>query len=77
VVPEISHVSYTEAGGLVLSGSGPLAGNFIVLASDDVAAPLADWTEVGQGTFSNGTFTFTDPTATDAPQRFYRVMIVP
>ena len=77
VVPEISHVSYTEAGGLVLSGSGPLVGNFIVLASDDVAAPLADWTEVGQGTFSNGTFTFTDPTATDAPQRFYRVMIVP
>jgi alpha-tubulin suppressor-like RCC1 family protein len=47
---------------------------FGVLASTNPALPLANWTPLGDATeVSPGQFQFTDPKATNSPQRFYRV----
>jgi hypothetical protein len=32
-----------------------------------------NWDKVGNGTFSNGIFSFVDPTATNFQRRFYRL----
>jgi hypothetical protein len=45
-----------------------------VLVSTNPALPLANWTSVGGLTeVAPGQFQFTDPQATNNPQRFYRV----
>jgi len=47
---------------------------FIVLSSTNLALPLSDWTVIGAPTnISPGLFQFTDLTATNGGQRFYRV----
>ena len=52
--------------------SGPSA-NFTVLSSTNLSLPLAQWTAVQVFTNASGTIQFTDPSATNNPQRFYRV----
>ncbi len=48
--------------------------HFIVLASTNVAAPVHQWSLLGQPVESlPGRYTFTDPTLNRPPQRFYRV----
>jgi hypothetical protein len=50
--------------------------DFAVLTSTNIALPLSDWTPVSYATESpagSGQFQFTDPKATNFPQRFYRV----
>jgi len=45
-----------------------------VLASTNVALPFAQWSILGAPVESTpGTYQFTDPQATNSPQRFYRV----
>jgi alpha-tubulin suppressor-like RCC1 family protein len=47
---------------------------FGVLASTNPALPLSNWVTLGDATeVSPGLFQFTDPQATNTPQRFYRV----
>ena len=47
---------------------------FGVLAATNPALPLGNWTSLtGLTEFSPGQFQFTDPQATNSPQRFYRV----
>ena len=47
---------------------------FTVLAATNPALPLSNWTVLGSATeVSPGQFQFTDPQATNTPQRFYRV----
>jgi hypothetical protein len=47
---------------------------FSVLASTNAALPLSNWTALGGATeVSPGQFQFTDPQATNSPQRYYRV----
>jgi alpha-tubulin suppressor-like RCC1 family protein len=47
---------------------------FGVLATTNPAMPLSNWTTLGAATeVSPGQFQFTDPQATNTPQRFYRV----
>lgn len=47
---------------------------FTVLSATNVALPLGSWTVLGPATeFSPGQYRFTDPGATNQPQRFYRV----
>jgi hypothetical protein len=50
--------------------------SFTVLASTDVALPASTWSNLGAAVESpagSGQFRFTDPQATNYPQRFYRV----
>lgn len=61
-----------NAGGFHLSGSGGPAGeDFEVLHSPQLTTPLAEWTPIGTGSFSeSGDFTFTHATPT-GPQAYY------
>jgi hypothetical protein len=49
--------------------------DFTVLATTNLPLPLTNWTEIGN-TAQNprGQYQFTDPGATNSPQRFYRVV---
>jgi hypothetical protein len=46
---------------------------FMVLITTNLALPLAEWTEIPAWQASPGLFEFIDRTATNYPQRFYRV----
>ena len=47
---------------------------FSALMTTNVALPLSDWMSLGGVTeVSPGQFQFTDPQATNTPQRFYRI----
>jgi hypothetical protein len=47
---------------------------FSALAATNLMQPLSNWTTLGTVTDSPpGQFQFTDPQATNSPQRFYRV----
>ncbi len=62
-------------GGYTLGGYSVLTNwNYRVLASTNISLPLASWTQVGNGTFAGGAYTFTDTTATNYPLRFYVVV---
>jgi hypothetical protein len=48
---------------------------FTALTTTNVSLPLSNWTALGPATeVSPGQFQFTDPQATNDPQRFYRVI---
>jgi hypothetical protein len=67
----------------VLLGNGALrfgfsnapGASFSVLASTNVALPLSNWINLGPATQGlAGQYLFTDPTGTNFPQRYYRVI---
>jgi len=59
-----------SGGQFVLTGTGTLVAPFTVLATTNLLSP---WASIGTGTFSNGVFMFVDTTASNNPQRFYRL----
>ena len=63
----------------IISGTGGTAGaTYHVLTSTDVAVPLAQWTAVATNTFAaDGSFTYTNSTATNATQFYAVVELVP
>ena len=59
-----------------MTGTGPTAENYRVLAATNLTLAASNWTPVSAGTFSNGAFQFSDPTpTTNFPQRFYRFAV--
>ena len=49
-----------------------------VLASTNVALPITTWINIGpavESPIGSGQFQFTDPQATNFPQRYYRVRV--
>jgi autotransporter-associated beta strand protein len=62
-----------QAGSLVASGSGGSAGgNYYVVTSPSVAAPLAGWTRIATNSFDgSGNFSFTN--AVTAPVQFFSI----
>ena len=66
-----------RAAGLVISGNGGTAsGNYYVLASTNLAPPLAAWRRVATNQFdNNGGFVFTNVWVTNAVQQFYRLQL--
>jgi len=45
-----------------------------VLASTNVSIPFTNWTSLGGATeISAGLYQFTDPQATNSPQRYYQI----
>ena len=74
--PEITQVtiSSNRTFELRFSGTGGFAHQ--VLATTNVAAPLGQWVLIGNAMqVAPGVFQFTDPGATNYPQRFYRVRV--
>jgi hypothetical protein len=75
-LPRFGGVSHAAAG-LVISGKGGTAsGNYYVLASTNLAPPLAAWRRVATNQFdNNGGFVFTNVWVTNAVQQFYRLQL--
>jgi hypothetical protein len=74
--PVINSVALSE-GNLIVSGTNGVAnGSYVVLASTNVAAPLANWLPVATNAFSaSGTFSFTNAIDSVVPQRFYQLKL--
>jgi fibronectin-binding autotransporter adhesin len=72
--PEIGTAARTGDGNFQLSGTGPGDAAYRILATTNVALPLADWVQLTSGSFSGGAFAFTDLSATNYPRRFYSVV---
>ena len=59
-----------------LTGSGPANDTCYVLASTNVALPMANWTRVATNQFDgSGSFTFTNSIDSSEPQKFYRLQL--
>ena len=58
-----------------LSGSGPAAQSYHVLAATNAALPVTNWIPVGAGSFTGGVFQFSDLLFSNLPQRFYRLSV--
>jgi hypothetical protein len=77
IPPSFSNSVPVGDGGLVFSGGGgtPLA-DYYVLASTNVALPLADWTRIATNQFdSSGNFIITNAIGTNVPQNYYLLQI--
>ena len=72
VPPTILSEQVLDDGSFQLTFSGPNGQPYKVIASPDVAVPLADWAELTIGNFGADPVTFTDPDSTSYPARFYR-----
>jgi hypothetical protein len=74
-----SFTTTTTTGGgtsIVLQGTGGVpGGEFIVLGTSNLAAPLSTWTTVATGTFTAGGFSVTIPVSNVVPQQYYRIVI--
>jgi len=73
VPPQITGTSLLSGTNLVCSGTGGVGfGNYRVLASTNVAAPLPTWTQVLTGSFDfDGTFSFTNVVDPAKPKEFF------
>ncbi len=70
---QFTQTSFTE-GGVQLAGTCEWTNApYRVIATTNVIDG-ASWVTVAKGAFTDGTFTFTDSTAANYPQRFYRVV---
>ena len=74
--PVIASFSYDGAN-LIFSGSNGIAGNtYYVLASTNVATPLANWKPVSTNQFgANGVFSVTNAVSPAIPRRFYLLQL--
>jgi autotransporter-associated beta strand protein len=73
--PHISNISYS-GGNLIISGSGGTpSGNYVVLASTNVAAALNTWTRVSTNAFDGtGHFSVTNAVTPGVPRTFFRLL---
>jgi hypothetical protein len=76
--PRLSNSAWTAPGGarcFQCTFSSVTNADFTVLATTNLALPLPDWTMLAPAIqYSPGQYQFTDPGATNYPQRFYRVV---
>jgi hypothetical protein len=62
---------------LVITGSGgPIAGNYCLLASTNLALPASQWTPIATNSFDDsGNFIFTNVLDPNSGQQFYRLQL--
>ena len=74
--PAINNV-VVSSGNLIFSGTnGTAGGNYYVLTSTDVAAPLSSWTSIATNTFGpGGVFSVTNAINPGTPKRFYVIQL--
>jgi autotransporter-associated beta strand protein len=78
VSPTFSSVVLSTSGSEIIFGGsgGPVHGTFSVLASTNVAAPLANWTTVETGSFdANGNFSVTNVVTPGSTRNFFRLQV--
>jgi pectate lyase len=74
--PIITQLLMAEDGFTISGHNGPTNGQYDVQASMTMETPASEWPVIATDSFdSNGQFTFIDPDATDATQKFYRVRV--
>ena len=73
VPPVITSTGPSIAGAFQLNGTGPRGSTYHVLASTDLAQPIAAWSLLTNASFAGGVFNFTDNQASGFSQRFYRI----
>lgn len=73
VPPVITSTGPSIAGAFQLNGTGPRGSAYHVLASTDLAQPIAAWSVLTNASFAGGVFNFTDNQASGFSQRFYRI----
>jgi mannan endo-1,4-beta-mannosidase len=73
VPPVITSTGPSIAGAFQLNGTGPRGSTYHVLASTDLAQPIAAWSVLTNASFAGGVFNFTDNQASGFSQRFYRI----
>jgi len=71
--PKFTSIASMVDGQMQLTGKGPRGSTVHILAATNPALPAGSWSNLATATFSGGVFSFTDPQATNTPQRFYRV----
>jgi hypothetical protein len=76
IVPKINTVS-TIGTNLVLRGSGGLPnGNYYVLASTNLALPVASWPRIATNSYdASGNFSCTNGMSAGVPQKFYLLQL--
>ena len=73
--PVITQAEFLSDGAVRVTFTNDPAITFSVYASTNVAAPLNQWLQLGSATQpSSGIYQLTDSTATNYPQRFYKVV---
>jgi autotransporter-associated beta strand protein len=72
--PMIATFGRTSDGNFQFGGTGPDGAAYRVLSTTNVSLPLANWTQIGNGSFAGGVFSFTDLNATNYTQRYYSVV---
>lgn len=61
---------------IIVNGTnGPVTGDYYVLASTNVALPLASWERIATNAFVGGNFSFTNAVNPAQPQRFFAVQL--
>ena len=72
--PVLTGLSSLGSGAFQFGFTNAPGASFTVYASTNLALPLNTWSNLGPVVESPaGQFQFTDPQATNSPQRFYRV----
>ncbi len=74
--PQFGNVTLSGSD-LIFSGTGGAAnGDYVVLSSTNVAAPLLNWLPISSNLFdASGNFLFTNPINPARPQEFYRLRL--
>jgi uncharacterized repeat protein (TIGR03803 family) len=74
LTPQFTGISKTANGSASITGIGPSASPYRLWTSSVVSTPVASWTLLTNGVFAaDGTFSYIDAGAMNAPERFYRL----
>jgi len=74
LTPQLTSITKTPGGSVLLSGTGLAGSPYRLLAATNLSAPSPFSTLLTSNVFdTNGTFSFTDQTATNTAARFYRI----
>jgi autotransporter-associated beta strand protein len=69
--PYIWNIKQRANGSMSFTATGEPGQNYSLMMSTNVALPTASWTVLTSGTITESPFTLNDPTAPNAPRRFY------
>ena len=76
VISAFTSAARQPSGSLLLTVTGPANGPYRLWASTDLLLPLASWTLLTSASFdSNGSFSYTDASASTKPSRFYQLSV--
>ena len=74
--PTIGTISFS-GGNLIITGTnGPTTGNYVVLGTNVITAPVSNWTRISTNPFNlDGTFAVTNSVLPGQPVQYYRIQL--